>query len=168
MKRKLTFAALAASMLLACNQKAPVVEESTKKVIQPVEQAPPADPGQNNFGGTHSNDTTGRAARMRAMRAAQQNQNQIRTVHFNDLSMSDPYIYPDQETKTYYLTSSGGRMYKSKDLVMWEGPYNIIDLSGTWCEAAGFAAAAEIHKIGKYYYYAGTWSDHGEIIQAIP
>ena len=168
MKRKLTFAAIAASMLLACNQKAPVVEESTKKVIQPVEQAPPADPGQNNFGGTHSNDTTGRAARMRAMRAAQQNQNQIRTVHFNDLSMSDPYIYPDQETKTYYLTSSGGRMYKSKDLVMWEGPYNIIDLSGTWCEAAGFAAAAEIHKIGKYYYYAGTWSDHGEIIQAIP
>ena len=28
--------------------------------------------------------------------------------------MSDPYIYPDPETKTYYLTSSGGRMWKSK------------------------------------------------------
>lgn len=168
MNRKLTFAAIAASMLLACNQKVPVAEESTKKVIEPVEQAPPADPGQNNFGGTHSTDTTGRAARLKAMRAAQQSQNQIRTVHFNDLSMSDPYIYADQDTKTYYLTSSGGRMYKSTDLIMWEGPYNIIDLSGTWCERAGFAAAAEIHKIGKYYYYAGTWSDHSEIIQAIP
>lgn len=168
MNRKLTFAAIAASMLLACNQKVPIAEESTKKVIEPVEQAPPADPGQNNFGGTHSTDTTGRAARLKAMRAAQQSQNQIRTVHFNDLSMSDPYIYADQDTKTYYLTSSGGRMYKSTDLIMWEGPYNIIDLSGTWCERAGFAAAAEIHKIGKYYYYAGTWSDHSEIIQAIP
>jgi hypothetical protein len=30
--------------------------------------------------------------------------------------MSDPFVYPDPETKTYYLTSSGGRMYKSKDL----------------------------------------------------
>ena len=90
------------------------------------------------------------------MRARMAEMNKIRTVHFNDLSMSDPYIYPDETTKTYYLTSSGGRMYKSKDLVMWEGPYNIIDISGTWMERAGFAAAAEIHKIGDYYYYAGT------------
>ena len=115
--------------------------------IQPVEQAPPADRGQNNFGGTHTTDTTGRAARLRAMRQAQ---NVVRTVHFNELSMSDPFIYPDPETKTYYLTSSGGRMWKSKDLVTWEGAYNIIDLTDTWCEKAGFAAAAEIHKIGKY------------------
>ena len=142
-----------------------------KKEIQPVEQAPRADPGQRNFGGNISatpnapRDTTGMAERMRRMR---EEQNRIRTVHFNDLSMSDPYIYADEATKTYYLTSSGGRQYRSKDLVMWEGPYNVIDLSGTWCEKAGFAAAAEIHKIGDYYYYAGTWSDHSEIIQAIP
>ena len=51
---------------------------------------------------------------------------------------------------------------------MWEGPYNIIDLSGTWCEKAGFAAAAEIHKVGDYYYYAGTWSDHGDLIEQVP
>ena len=105
------------------------------------------------------------AERMRRMR---EEQNRIRTVHFNDLSMSDPFILADEATKTYYLTSSGGRQYRSKDLVMWEGPYNVIDLSGTWCEKAGFAAAAEIHKIGNYYYYAGTWSDHSEIIQQVP
>lgn len=146
----------------------PTIQAQNKVKITPVQQAPPADRGQNNFGGTHSNDTTGRAARMRAMREREARNNQVRTMHFNELSMSDPFIYPDPETKTYYLTSSGGRMYKSKDLAQWEGPYNIIDLSGTWCEQAGFAAAAEIHKIGKYYYYAGTWSDHGDLIQAIP
>ena len=172
MKRHLLAAvpAISIALLASCNGNAPqqIVEP---EVIEPVQQAPPADPGQNNFGGPAVTrpqgpvDTTGMAARMKAMREAQ---NQIRTVHFNDLSMSDPYILADEATKTYYLTSSGGRQYRSKDLVTWEGPYNIVDLSGTWCERAGFAAAAEIHKIGDKYYYAGTYSDHSEIIQAIP
>ena len=157
---------LAGALLVACNTGTPEPAEPVK--IEPGEQAPMADPGQNNFGGMAAaapRDTTGMAARMRARMAEM---NRIRTVHFNDLSMSDPFIYPDPETKTYYLTSSGGRQYRSKDLVQWEGPYNVIDLSGTWCEKAGFAAAAEIHKIGDYYYYAGTWSDHSDLIQQVP
>lgn len=157
------FAALTAIISCRNNQSAPLAE---RKVIQPVEQAPPADPGQNNFGGTHSpGDTTGMAARMKARMAEM---NRIRTVSFAELQMSDPFIYADKERGTYYLTSSGGRQWRSKDLETWEGPYNIVDLSGTWCERAGFAAAAEIHRIGDYYYYAGTYSDHSEIIQAIP
>lgn len=161
------FAALAALMLAGCSTSPKQEETTAHEVILPGEQAPPMDAGQNNFGGSAADrgDTTGRAERLR-QRAAEMNR--IRTVHFNDLTMSDPYIYPDPETKTYYLTSSGGRMWKSKDLVMWEGPYNVIDLSGTWCEKAGFAAAAEIHKVGDYYYYAGTWSDHGDLIEQVP
>lgn len=153
-----------AALLCACG-----TQKNTTAVQYPVvlpgEQAPLADPGQNNFGGTHTTDTTGLAARIAARRAEM---SKIRTVHFNDLQMSDPYIYPEASTQTYYLTSSGGRMWKSKDLVMWEGPYNIIDIKGLWLERAGFAAAAEIHKIGKYYYYAGTWSDHSDLIEQVP
>ena len=160
---------LAAALFASCgNGNTPAPAESGPVKIEPGEQAPLADPGQKNFGGMATGaprDTTGMAERMRRMR---EEQNRIRTVHFNDLSMSDPFIYPDPVTKTYYLTSSGGRQYRSKDLVMWEGPYNVIDLSGTWCEKAGFAAAAEIHKIGDYYYYAGTWSDHSDLIQQVP
>ena len=29
-------------------------------------------------------------------------------------------------------------------------------------------AAAEIHKIGDYYYYAGTWNDQSDLIQQVP
>lgn len=161
------FAALAVLMLAGCSTSPKQEETTAHEVVLPGEQAPPMDAGQNNFGGSAADrgDTTGRAERLR-QRAAEMNR--IRTVHFNDLTMSDPYIYPDPETKTYYLTSSGGRMWKSRDLVMWEGPYNVIDLSGTWCEKAGFAAAAEIHKVGDYYYYAGTWSDHGDLIEQVP
>lgn len=158
----LTFLGIVALIAASCTgSSAP----QTAEVVLPGEQAPLADPGQKNFGGSATTDTTGRAARLKAMR---EEMNKIRTVHFNDLSMSDPYIYADEATKTYYLTSSGGRMYKSKDLVMWEGPYNVINLSGTWMEKAGFAAAAEIHKLGDYYYYAGTWSDHSDLIQQVP
>ena len=165
MKTPLPYLALAllASCTTTPSNDAPIKPERVK--IAPVEQAPPADLGQNNFGGTHTNDTTGRAAHLKAMREAQ---NKLRTIPFSELSMSDPFIYPNPETQTYYLTSSGGRMWKSQDLNTWTGPYEIADLSGTWCQDAGFAAAAEIHKIGDYYYYAATYSDHGEIIQAIP
>lgn len=161
---------ICASVLFSCTGQQPAAPVQEKKVIQPVEQAPPARAGQNNFGGMATarpanRDTTGMAARMKAMR---EQQNRIRTISFAELSMSDPFIFADEATHMYYLTSSGGRMYTSPDLEMWTGPYDIADLSGTWCEKAGFAAAAEIHKIGKYYYYAGTYSDHSEIIQAIP
>lgn len=157
--------ALAAAVLLSCGTSETNTNE--RPIIEPVEQAPLADPGQNNFGGmaTMPADTTGMAARIAAMRAEQ---NRIRTVTFDELSMSDPYIYAEESNHTYYLTSSGGRQWRSTDLINWTGPYDIVDLSGTWCERAGFAAAAEIHKIGDKYYYAGTYSDHSEIIQAIP
>lgn len=155
-----------ALFLTACTTQQKQTQESASyPVIEPGEQAPPADPGQNNFGGFHSTDTTGMAARMAARLAEM---NKLRTVHFNDLSMSDPYIYAEPSNQTYYLTSSGGRQWRSKDLIMWEGPYNVIDIEGLWLEKAGFAAAAEIHKIGDYYYYAGTWSDHSDLIEQVP
>ena len=143
-------------------------EKPEVKVVQPGEQAPLADPGQKNFGGSavipsQPMDTTGMAARRKAM---MEEMNKVRTTHFNDLSMSDPFIIPDPETQTYYLTSTGGRLYKSKDLIWWEGPYNIINTEDSWLK--GMPAAAEIHKIGDWYYYAGTWNDHSDLIQQVP
>ncbi|MFA5287721.1 MAG: glycoside hydrolase family 43 protein [Bacteroidales bacterium] len=150
-------------LLIACNSKKPS-EVTIKAVIQPGEQAPFADPGQRNFGGFQRRDTTGKAPVSRPKFQMPE----AKTVHFNDLIMSDPFIYPHIETQTYYLTCSGGWMYKSSDLKMWTGPYAIIDIKGLWLEKAGFAAAAEIHKIGDKYYYAGTWSDHSDLIEQVP
>lgn len=46
---------------------------------------------------------------------------QIRKVDFNSLTMSDPFILADPVTKTYYMTGSGGAVWKSSDLKTWEG-----------------------------------------------
>ena len=142
------------------------------------EQAPPANPGQRNFGGMIPQ--TGNANRQRQQRPAQpaqpaqrppQNMQrpapQVRTVSLKELSMSDPFIYPDPDTRTYWLTSTGGSLYKSTDLEMWTGPYNVIDLSGTWMQGQ-FVAAAEIHKFNGKFYYAGTWNNHGICIEQVP
>ena len=93
--KNLSLVALAALALASCGNNAPAPVEAEPVKIEPGEQAPLADPGQKNFGGMATGaprDTTGMAERMRRMR---EEMNKIRTVHFNDLSMSDPFIYPD-------------------------------------------------------------------------
>lgn len=177
MKYSIFFSTLACSALLAasCKQQAPVqncVFDNNVIVDVPRgEQAPPANPGQRNFGGmippAGLNANRQRQQRPPQMPAMQRPAPQVRTVSLKELSMSDPFIYPDPETKTYWLTSTGGSLYKSTDLEMWTGPYNVIDLSGTWMQG-NFVAAAEIHKFGDKFYYAGTWNNHGVCIEQVP
>ena len=102
---------------------------NSDKSVVPGEQAPPADPGQRNFGGPRP--ATGTGVQAPAPRPPRPDPT-IQTVSMDDLSMSDPFIYPDEKSHTYYLTGTGGRLYKSKDLKMWTGPYSIINLKGTW------------------------------------
>jgi hypothetical protein len=133
--------------------------------IVPGELAPRADPGQRNFGGPAPG--AGGATRRGAAPQARPGVGGG-TVSLDDMSMSDPFIFPDEKTRTYYLTGSGGRFYRSQDLKAWSSVGNqIIDLTGTWMSGL-FVAAPEIHRIGDKYYYAGTWSDHSTLIQAVP
>ena len=162
MKRIAIFAAVL-SVFLPVH--ATVARATEKKQVVPGEQAPPADPGQKNFGGFLP--AAGGKVKPPPVTRQLRPEPEIRTVLLDEISMSDPYVYPDGKTNTYYLTGTGGRLYRSKDLKMWTGPYPAIDLTGTWMDGL-FVAAAEIHRIGGKYYYAGTWSDHGSLIQAVP
>lgn len=159
--------AFSALIATSCNNNNNCKEECSHNKIISVErgeQAPLANPGQNNFGGVIT--ANGERPKRPATRP-QRPTPEVKTVHITELSMSDPFIYPDPETQTYYLTSTGGMLYKSKDLQMWTGPYQVIDLSGTWMDG-NFVAAAEIHKFGDKYYYAGTWNNHGVCIEQVP
>jgi para-nitrobenzyl esterase len=126
------------------------------------EQAPPATPGQNNFGGP----ITGPGGQ-RPPAPPRPPEPKLGTVSLDEISMSDPFVYADEKSRTYYLIGSGGRLYKSQDLKMWTGPYSVIDLEGTWMKGR-FVAAAEIHHIGGKFYLAGTWNDHNYLIENIP
>jgi hypothetical protein len=93
---------------------------------------------------------------------------EIKTMPIDSMNMSDPYILADDATKTYYLTGSGGGIYKSKDLKIWTGPYGAYDVTGTWMEGINFVAAAEIHHVHNKYYYAASFGDRKELVDVIP
>jgi hypothetical protein len=162
---RLSMTAVLATLLCVCAS-TPVAAQNHTRAKTPAvrgEQAPPAEPGQRNFGGPVPPGGAGARPPVRTPRP----EPKLATVTLDEISMSDPFIFPDEKTRTYYLTGTGGRLYKSQDLKMWTGPYSIIDLKGTWMDGH-FVAAAEIHHLGDKYYLAGTWNDHSHPIQNVP
>lgn len=165
----LSLTAIYMLLLLSCQTndsstpKEDVNKEETTKVLVPGEQAPLADQGQNSFGRIRRVGTT----KWKTRPGPAFPEPELGIVPLDSISMSDPFVFPDEESKTYYLTGTGGRLYKSEDLKMWTGPYKIIDLTGTWMDSL-WVAAAEIHQFGDKYYLAGTWSDHTTMIEAVP
>jgi beta-xylosidase len=74
----------------------------------------------------------------------------------DSIRLSDPFILADKKTATYYMTGTGGRLWKSKDLKKWTGPYKIIQTDpASWMGPNPMVWAAELHAInGKYYDFA--------------
>lgn len=164
----LLMVAICVVVFSSCNTNQPSTNQSlqteVKKEVVRGEQAPFADPGQRNFGGPRPPAADGEE---RPPVRPPRPEPEIKTISFDEISMSDPFIFPDEKSQTYYLTGTGGRLYKSEDLEMWTGPYSIIDLTGTWMDG-NFVAAGEIFLIGNKYYYAGTWSDRSKLIENVP
>src|ERR1035437_94968 len=164
----LSIAAFCFTMVVAFSSEA---QTSEKKQLVPTVTIP-APPGSKGFGmpqtpksGTAS---TTIAPRRPWVSASVTEQRQIKTILFDSISMSDPYILADDATKTYYLTGSGGCIYKSTDLKNWSGPYGAYDTKGTWMEGINFVAAAEIHKVNGKYFYAASFGDRKELVDVVP
>jgi len=101
--------------------------------------------------------------------SAQQNTPAIRTgIPLDSIRLSDPFILADKNTATYYMTGTGGRMWKSKDLKYWTGPFNVVKTDTTsWMGKNPMIWAAELHHYnGKYYYFA-TFTNRGVIIDSV-
>ena len=84
-------------------------------------------------------------------------QSRIRThVPLDSIVLSDPCILPDSATMTYYMTGTGGKLWKSKDLKYWDGPYDVAQTDPqSWMGPNPMIWAAELHRYkGKYYYFA--------------
>ncbi|SNR80782.1 glycoside hydrolase family 43 protein [Hymenobacter mucosus] len=77
-------------------------------------------------------------------------------VPLDSIGLSDPFILADQKTHQYYMTGTGGLLWKSKDLRFWDGPYSVTKPDPTsWMGPNPMIWAAEIHPYqGRYYYFA--------------
>ena len=74
----------------------------------------------------------------------------------DSIVLSDPAILADSTTRMYYMTGTGGKLWKSKDLDRWSGPYDVADTDpASWMGPHPAIWAAELHEYkGKYYYFA--------------
>ena len=149
------------------SQQTTIAQTLEKKKLIPTITIP-APPGSKGFGMPQTNSPNTNTPRRPRVSASVTDPREIVTVPLDSMIMSDPYILADDATKTYYLTSSGGCIYKSKDLKMWTGPYGAYDVTGTWMEGIKFVAAAEIHHINSKYYYAASFGDRKELVDVIP
>jgi len=58
---------------------------------------------------------------------AQERANVIReNVPLDSIRLSDPCIPADAKTAMYYMTGTGGMLWKSKDLKLWDGPFYVV------------------------------------------
>lgn len=84
-----------------------------------------------------------------------------KNIPLDSILLSDPAILADANTKMYYMTGTGGRLWKSKDLRLWEGPFQVVEQDkNSWMGENPNIWAAELHAYrGKYYYFA-TFTNH--------
>ena len=77
-------------------------------------------------------------------------------IPIDSIHLSDPFILADKKTATYYMTGTGGLLWKSKDLQTWSGPTQVAKTdSMSWMGPHPMIWAAELHAYnGKYYYFA--------------
>ena len=84
-------ACVAAMMLVSFSEPAAAQTHArVKNPAVPGEQAPPADPGQNNFGGPITRPGPGQ----RPPAPPRRPEPKFGTVSLGEISMSDPFVYP--------------------------------------------------------------------------
>lgn len=89
-------------------------------------------------------------------------------IPLDSIRLSDPSILADKKTETYYMTGTGGLLWKSKDLRLWSGPYSVTQTDpNSWMGPRPMIWAAELHEYkGKYYYFA-TFTNRNIVLETV-
>ena len=92
-----------------------------------------------------------------------------KNVPLDSIRLSDPAILADQKTKMYYMTGTGGMMWRSTDLKLWEGPMRVTEFEAdSWMGPRPMIWAAELHQTGDgWYYYFATFTNQAVKIDTV-
>ncbi|MES1220413.1 MAG: glycoside hydrolase family 43 protein [Bacteroidota bacterium] len=95
--------------------------------------------------------------------------NELRkNVPMDSIVLSDPFILADHKTNMYYMTGTGGMLWKSKDMKYWDGPFAITKTDSTsWMGPKPMIWAAEIHLYKNRYYYFATFTNRAVKIDTV-
>jgi hypothetical protein len=91
-----------------------------------------------------------------------------KNVPLDSIVLSDPFILADHKTNMYYMTGTGGLLWKSKDLKLWDGPFSVARTdSNSWMGPRPMIWAAEIHPFKNKYYYFATFTNRAVKIDTV-
>jgi len=91
-----------------------------------------------------------------------------RNMPLDSIVLSDPFIMADQKTNRYYMTGTGGMLWKSNDLKFWDGPYKVAATdSNSWMGPNPMIWAAELHAYRNKYYYFATFTNRAVKIDTV-
>jgi beta-xylosidase len=89
-------------------------------------------------------------------------------IPLDSIRLSDPFILADRKTNMYYMTGTGGMLWKSRDLKFWQGPYRVAQTDSTsWMGPRPMIWAAEIHTYKNRYYYFATFTNRAVKIDTV-
>ena len=89
-------------------------------------------------------------------------------IPLDSIRLSDPAILADKSTSTYYMTGTGGLLWKSKDLAKWTGPFVVTKTDPeSWMGPRPMIWAAELHQYKDKYYYFATFTNRNKIIETV-
>ena len=89
-------------------------------------------------------------------------------VPLDSIRLSDPFILADKATATYYMTGTGGLLWKSKDLESWTGPFRVTKTDpNSWMGKNPMIWAAELHHYKSRYYYFATFTNRAVKIDTV-
>ncbi len=91
-----------------------------------------------------------------------------KNVPLDSIFLSDPFILADSNTNMYYMTGTGGMLWKSKDLKFWDGPYSVAKTdTESWMGPRPMIWAAEIHPYKDKYFYFATFTNQAVRIDSV-
>jgi len=89
-------------------------------------------------------------------------------IPLDSIRLSDPFILADKKTSMYYMTGTGGMLWKSRDLERWTGPYRVTQTDSTsWMGPRPMIWAAELHAYKNRYYYFATFTNRDVKIDTV-
>ena len=89
-------------------------------------------------------------------------------IPLDSIRLSDPSILADNASQMYYMTGTGGMLWKSKDLKYWNGPFHVAKTDkNSWMGLNPMIWAAELHQYKNKYYYFATFTNRDVKIDTV-
>lgn len=92
----------------------------------------------------------------------------IEQVSVDTMNLANPFVMYDGNNDIYYMTGDGGKMWRSGDMRVWEGPFDVLRTSpASWVGADAVVSSPEIHQYKGRYYYMATFTRPDVVIDTV-